>query len=165
MCVLYTKRGERPLVNSYRPISLLNAEVKVFEGLIFKHMFNHLQENSFLTSLQSGVMAGDSTVNQFTFSNNIFCQALDANKEIRVVFCDISKAFDRVWHVGLLRKLEAAGVTGKLLNWFKNYLLGRKRVILPDVYSDWSKIIAGIPQCSILGPLLCLFYKRHCKQN
>ena len=83
------KKDERSLVNNYRPISLLNAEVKVFERLIFKHLFNHLQENSFLTSLQSGFMPGDSTVNQLTFFYNIFCQALDANKEIRVVFCVI----------------------------------------------------------------------------
>ena len=98
--------------------------MKVFERLIFKHLFNHLQENSFLTSLQSGFVPGDSTVNQLTFLYNIICQALDAIREIRVVFCDISKAFDRVWHAGLLRKLEAAGVTGKLLNWFK-YVLKR----------------------------------------
>ena len=129
--------------------------MKVFERLIFKHLFNHLQENSFLTSLLSGFMPGDSIVNQITLLYNIFCQALDANREIRVVFCDISKAFDRVWHVGLLRKLEAAGVTWKLLNRFKIYLLDRRqRVILPGVNSDWSKIFAGVPQGSILGPLL-----------
>ena len=83
------KKDKRSLVNNYRPISLPNAEVKVFERLIFKHLFNQLQENSFLTSLQSGFMPGDSTVNQLTFLYNIFCQALDANKEIWVVFCDI----------------------------------------------------------------------------
>ena len=104
-------------------------------------------------------MPGDSTVNQLTVLYNIFCQALDANKEIRVVFCDISKAFDRVWHAGLLRKLDAAGVTGKLLNWSKNYLFDRKqRVILPGVNSDWSKIFACVPQGSILGPLLFLVF-------
>ena len=158
LCPIH-KKDERYLVNNYRVISLLNAEVKVFERLIFKHLFNHLQENSFQTSLQSGCIPGDSTVNQLTYLYNIFCQALDANKEIRVVFCDISKAFDRVWHAGLLRKLEAAGFTGKLLNWFKNYLLDRRqRVILPGVNSDWSKIFAGVPQGSILGPLLFLVF-------
>ena len=79
---------------------------------------------------------------QLTFLYNIFCQAPDANKEIRVVFCDISKDFDLVWHAGLLRKLDAAGVTGKLLNWFRNYLLDRRQcVILPGVNSDWSKYL------------------------
>ena len=104
-------------------------------------------------------MPGDSPLNKLTFLYNIFCQALDANIEIRVVFCDISKAFDRVWHAGLLCKLEAAGVTGKLLNWFKNYLFDSKqRVILPGVNSDWSKIFAGVPQGSLLGPLLFLVF-------
>ena len=104
-------------------------------------------------------MPGDSTVNQPTFLYNIICQALDAIREIRVVFCDISKAFDRVWHAGLLRKLEAAGVTGKLLDWFKNYLLDRRqRVILPVVDSDWKKFFAGVPQGSIIGPLLFLVF-------
>ena len=98
-------------------------------------------------------------MNQLTFLCNILCQALDANKEIRVVFCYISKAFDRVWHAGLLRKLEAAGVTGKFLNLFKNYLFDRRqRVILPGVHSDWSKIFAGVPQGSILGSLLFLVF-------
>ena len=112
-------------------------------------------------------MSGDSTVKQLTFLCNILCQALDANKEIRVVFCDISKAFDRVWHAGLLRNLEAAGVTGKFLNLFQNYLFDRRqRVIIPGVYFDWSKIFAGVPQGSILGPLFfSCFYKRYCKRN
>ena len=98
-------------------------------------------------------------MNQLTFLYNIFYQALDASKEIRVVFCDISKAFDRVWHAGLIRILEYAGVTGKLLDWFKNYLLDRRQsVLLPGVNSDWSKIFAGVPQGYILVPLLFLIF-------
>ena len=91
-------------------------------------------------------------------SDVIFCLQL-LSKEIPAVFCDISKAFDCVLHAGLLRKLEAAGVTWKLLEWFKNYLLDRRqRVIIPGVNSDWSKIFADIPQGSILGSLLCLIF-------
>ena len=100
-------------------------------------------------------MQGDSTLNRPTFLCTISRQALDASKEFLVVFCYISKAFDRVRHAGLLRKLEAAGVTGKLLEWFKNYLLDRRqRVMLPGVNSHWSKIFSFVPQGSILGPLL-----------
>ena len=120
MFVLFTEK--RPFISQYyRSISLLNSEDKVFERIVFKHLFNHLQDNNILTPLQSGFIPGDSTVNQLTFLYNTFCQALDAGKEIRVVFCDISKAFDRMWHTDLIHKLEAGGVTGKLLVWFKNY--------------------------------------------
>ena len=72
---------------------------------------------------------------------------------MQAAFCNISKAFDRVWHIGLLYKLRAAGVTGNVLQWFKNYLSDRKqRVVLPGISSAWNFIKAGVPQGSILGP-------------
>ena len=138
---------------------MLNSEDKVIERLVFKHLYNHLRDNNILTSLQSGFIPGDSTVNQLTYLYNVFCQALDSGKEVRAVFCDISKAFDRVWHAGLLLKLQAAGVSGKVLAWFKSYLSDRRqRVVIPGATSDWASIRAGVPQGSILGPLLFLVY-------
>ena len=153
------KKGDLSLVTNYRPISLLNSESKLFERIVFKHLYNHLQRNNLLSSLQSGFIHGDSTVNQLTFLYNTFCQALDSGKEVRAVFCDISKAFDRVWHRGLIHKLRAAGVTGEVLAWFKNYLANRKqRVVIPGATSDYVYIQAVVPQGSILGPLLFLLY-------
>ena len=109
--------------------------------------------------MQSGFIPGDSTVNQLTFLYNTFSQALDFGKEVRVVFCDISKAFDRVWHEGLLKKLEAAGIAGDLLIWFRSYLTDRRqRVVIPGAESAWKFIRAGVPQGSILGPLLFLLF-------
>lgn len=100
-----------------------------------------------LSSLQSGFIPGDSTVNQLTYLYHTFCEALDNGKEVRAVFCDISKAFDRVWHTGLIHKLEAAGVTGEALLWFRYYLTDRRqRVVLPGASSDWVNIRAGVPQ-------------------
>ena len=97
------------------------------------------------------------TVNQLTFLYDTSCHALDSGKEIRIVFCDISKAFDRVWHSGLIQKLKAAGVTGNFLQRFTSYLENRKqRVVLPGVKSIWNYIKAGVPQGSILDPLLFL---------
>ena len=115
------KKGDLSVVSNHRSISLLNSEDKVFDRLIFKHLYNHLHDNDLL-SLQSGFIPGDSTVNQLTYLYNVFYQALDSGKEVRAVFCDISKAFDIVWHAGLLLKLQAAGVSGNVLAWFKSYL-------------------------------------------
>ena len=153
------KKGDLSLVSNYRPISLLNSVAKLFEKLVFKYLYNHLQDNNMLSSLQSGFIPGDSTVNQLAYLYHIFTEALDAGKEVRTVFCDISKAFDRVWHEGLIYKLKAAGVSGDVLKWFQSYLSGRRqRVVLPGSLSEWVYIKAGVPQGSILGPLLFLLY-------
>jgi hypothetical protein len=79
--------------------------------------------------------------------------------EIRIVFLDISKAFDRVWHKGLLHKLKQLGVKGPLLKWFQDYLKDRfQRVIINGQFSDWIKLLFGVPQGSVLGPLLFLVF-------
>ena len=75
------------------------------------------------------------------------------------MFCDVSKAFDRVWHAGLVHKLRAAGITGNLLKWFVSYLKNRRqRVVISGAQSEWKYIHDGVPQGSILGPLLFPLY-------
>ena len=87
----------------------------------------------------------DSAINQLLSRTNEFGKALDEGKEIRVVFCDISKAFDRAWHTGLLNKLENIGIQGSLLLWIKNYLTDRKqRVAIESAHSKWRTIKASI---------------------
>ena len=80
-----------------------------------------------MSSLQSGFIPGDSTVNQLTYLYNTFSEALDGGKVVWAAFCDISKAFDRIWHAGLLYKLEAADVTEAVLTWIEIYLSDRKQ--------------------------------------
>ena len=153
------KKGDQSEVSNYRPISLLSTIGKAMEKLVHKYVFNFFLEHHVITTLQSGFTAGDSTVNQLVDIYNTFCRALDEGKEVRAVFFDISKAFDRVWHKGLLYKLHSVGISGNLLDWFADYLSERKqRVVLPGVSSDWSTLEAGVPQGSILGPLLFLVY-------
>ena len=140
VCPIY-KKDDPTLVSNYRRISLLNALDKVAERVVFTHLYNHFRDNNILTPLQSGLIPKDSTIKQLTFLYNKFCQALDNGKEVRVVFCDISKAFDRVWHAGLLCKREAVGISDSLLSWFSSYLSNRRqRVTLPGVYYDWKYI-------------------------
>ena len=95
-CDFRPQKGDLTKVSNYRPISLLNSGDKVFERLVFKHLYNHLHRHNLISSLRSGFVPGYSTVNQLAYLYNTFCQSLAAGKEVRVVFCDISKAFDRV---------------------------------------------------------------------
>ena len=96
--------------------------------------------------MQSGFIPGDSTVNQLTDIYNTFCKSLDEGKEVRTVFCDISKAYDRMWHERLLFKLKSVGISDSFLLWFTDYLAGRKqRVVLPGVASSWKHIKASVP--------------------
>ena len=132
-------------MSNYRPISLLSTVGKALEKIVHKHMFNFFHENQVLTALQSGFVPGDSTVNQLTDLYNTFCHALDEGKEVRAVFCDISKAFDRVWHKGLLYKLSSVGISGSLLQWFTDYLNNRQqRVVLPGTASNWTSLFRQV---------------------
>ena len=153
------KNGEKQDTNNYRPVSLLSCVSKILERIVFKHLFNYLREINFLSSHQSGFQPGDSTVNQLSYLYHKFAEALDNKKDVHIVFCDISKAFDRVWHEGLLYKLQKAGICGKLLKWFKNYLSDRyQQVLIRGQKSEIGLIKAGVPQGSVLGPLLFLIY-------
>ena len=129
------------------------------ERIVFKYLFNHFKHNSIISMWQSGFMPQCSTVCQLVELYHQFCRYVEDGKEIRVVFLDISRAFDRVWHVGLLHKLHKSGINGSLLQWLKDYLEDRaQRVCLSGEYSDWAYIMAGVPQGSILGPLLFLIF-------
>ena len=116
------KKDDKCLTNNYRPISLLSIPSKILERIVFKHFYNFLLTNKLLTKFQSGFVPGDSTVHQLSFLYHTFCEALDKKKDVRIVFCDISKAFDKVWHEGLIYKLHKIGVRGILLDWFRDYL-------------------------------------------
>ena len=153
------KKGSKSVLNNYRPISLLPIISKIMERVVFKSVYNFFHDSKFLSSHQSGFRPKDSTVNQLSFLYHEFCKALDEKKDVRVVFCDISKAFDKVWHEGIIYKLHCSGIRGRLLNWFKDYLKNRKqRVVIKGQCSDWGIIKAGVPQGSVLGPLLFLVY-------
>ena len=155
------KKNQKNLKHNYRPISLLPIFGKILEKLIFDTLHQHLDANSLLNPNQSGFRPGDSTVNQLLSTVNSISQAFDCNPtlDVRSVYLDISKAFDRVWHEGLIYKLRRCGISGRLLSLMQSFLAKRKqRTVLNGKTSGWGAIEAGVPQGSILGPLLFLIY-------
>ena len=153
------KKGESHLVKNYRPISLLNILSKIFEKLVFKEMYNYLTRNKRLSYLQAAYTPGSSTEHQLLEIYDTILNTMEEGKIIRFAFLDCSKAFDRVWHRGLLYKLESLGIGGTLLKWIKSYLTDRSQyVVINGIKSDTKKLYAGVPQGSILGPLLFLIY-------
>ena len=153
------KKSDRQDKNNYRPISLLSNIAKVLERLVFNVLYKYCIENNILTWRNSGYKHLDSTVNQLVFLCHKIYEALAEGKDVCFVSLDASAAFDRVWHEGLLYKLKCYGISGTFLSWIASYLSNRKqRVVIDGSKSDWTFISAGVPQGSILGPLLFLIY-------
>ena len=153
------KKNKRNEISNYRPVSLLPICGKILEKVIYDNLYVYIFSNNFISDEQSGYRRKDSTVKQLlSITHNIF-KTFDSNEEIRAVFLDISRAFDRVWHEGLIYKLKTIGIKGDMINILNSFLSDREqRVTIDGQASDWVEIEAGVPQGSILGPLLFLVY-------
>ena len=153
------KKNSKQEVKNYRPISLLSNISKVMEKAIYNRLYMYLVRNNLLTWRNSGFRRSDGTVYQLVNIVHEIYHDLDNGSENCMVFLDASKAFDKVWHRGLLYKLLQIGINSNLSEWFGSYLKGRKiRTVVEGKQSPWLNIFASVPQGSILGPLLFLIF-------
>ena len=135
-------------------------------------MLNFVLENDLISPKQSGFRPGDSCINQLLSTNHEVLSAIDIGLEVRGLFLDILKAFDKVWHAGRIYKLRQNGICRDLINILNDFLTNqRQRVVLNGQYLSWVDIRAGVPQSPILGPVSYMTYvndlpnglKRECK--
>ena len=160
---IFKNKGDRKNCDFYRPISLLPCVSKIFEKLIFNHIYEYLRKNKIIAPNQSGFSPGDSAIFQISHIIDKMSRSMDQGQEVIAIFLDLAKAFDIVWRKGLIFKLDRVGIRNsancKMLEWFSSYLSERsQKVVLNRTSSDSMYNNSGVPQGSVLGPLLFLIY-------
>ena len=156
---IFKRNGSKNSKDNYRPISILPTLSKICESIIHERLLSHCTLNNIITDRQAAYLKGDSTISQLLYLVHQIRVSWGEGKIAHGLFLDISAAFDKVWHKGLIAKLEQIGISGPVLTLFKSYLNNRKQCVVVDgVKSTFIDIKAGVPQGSRLGPLLFIIY-------
>ena len=152
------KKGDYNKAN-YRPISITSIMSRVFERIFVKELTFYLKKNSLLSDSQFGFRSGKSVEIQLLKCYSKWITAIDEHKCIDIIYLDYAKAFDKVSHTKLLVKLCNIGISGNILSWIKSFLFNRsQQVTINNIKSDSVEIISGVPQGSVIGPLLFLIF-------
>ena len=153
------KKGPRIIPANYRPISLTAVPCKLMERILRDVMLKHLTDNNLIASEQHGFVLSKSCVTNLLETLDTISNALLKDHRVILIFLDFAKAFDKVCHLSLISKLRSYGFDHYIIGWISDFLLNRKqRVVLGSDYSDWCNVTSGVPQGSVIGPLLFVIY-------
>ena len=153
------KKGSRTKAGNYRPVSLTCVPCKILESIIRERMLSYANEYNIFDESQHGFMQGKSCLTNLLTTLEDITHNLDEGEPVDVIFLDYQKAFDSVPHKRLINKLHAYGYDGKVLQWIDAFLTGRtQRVSVRGAKSEVAEVVSGVPQGSVLGPILFIVY-------
>ena len=153
------KKGSRVQAENYRPISLTSQLCKVFEFIMMEALVDHLEKLCLLYESQHGFRRGRSCLSNLLAFLEKATKAVDDGLSMDVMYLDLAKAFDKVPHERLSRKLTSHGIEGEVRQWLENWLKGRQQRVCIDGHSStWTNVVSGVPQGSVIVPILFLIY-------
>jgi hypothetical protein len=153
------KKGKKEVCSNYRPVSLTCILCKILESLIRDVIIKHMKKHNLFSNKQYGFINGRSTILQLLHILDDWTRIIETGDNIDICYMDFQKAFDKVPHRRLLAKVKSYGIDGELLQWITSFLTNRRhRVVINGTASEWHSVTSGIPQGSVLGPLLFVLY-------